>query len=331
MTHQRRTMHRLWLVCLCMALPLCASAFSGCEVLGGLDGDASDVPLSDSGGTSGDTSGSTSGANTGDAATVCARWNADRAFLAEGDWTGSVSACDPGDVLAPGRANALRQLNLVRWLAGQPPVVDDAQQSAEAQACALVTHATERLTHTPDPSSACYSQAAADGAGASNISAFPGVGAVYNYMVDPGNATTFGHRRWLLANRLGSVGLGSTDSYSCLHVFGAQGSGSQAWVAWPPPGAFPIDAAFDGFTSLSETGWTIQSDDIDLSTASATITLNGQALSTQTNYLLPDYGAKHALAIVPQGWGFDVGASYRVEVSGASAPISYTVEVVRCD
>jgi hypothetical protein len=327
MIDSQPNVHRLWRVCLCLALPLSLITLSGCELLSGLNGDASDVPFSDSGGTSG----GTSGANSGDVATVCARWNADRAFMEEGAWTGSVDTCDAGKVLSPGHENALRQLNLVRWLAGQPPVVEDAQQSAEAQACALVTHANGFLTHSPEPSSACYSQAAADGAGGSNISGFLGVGAIYNYMVDPGNETTFGHRRWLLASKLGSVGFGSTDDYSCLHVSGARSNHTRAWIAWPPPGAFPIEAASDGFSSLNDTGWTVQSGDIDLSNATATITRDGDTLPTRTDYLLPYYGEEHAIAIVAQGWRLEVGATYRVEVSGASAPISYTVEVVRCD
>jgi hypothetical protein len=49
-----------------------------------------------------------------EAAKLCQRWNADRAQLGEGTWSGSVDACDPGTISQDGRDNALRLVNLYR-------------------------------------------------------------------------------------------------------------------------------------------------------------------------------------------------------------------------
>ena len=63
-------------------------------------------------------------------ADVCARWKADRADLSEGTWTGDVASCTPGDIGATARANALRLVNLYRWLAALPAVVTDPTRDA---------------------------------------------------------------------------------------------------------------------------------------------------------------------------------------------------------
>src|SRR5687767_3810727 len=45
---------------------------------------------------------------------VCRRWVCDTADLGEGTWSGSTATCDPGDISAGGRANALKLVNLYR-------------------------------------------------------------------------------------------------------------------------------------------------------------------------------------------------------------------------
>lgn len=303
------------------------------------EADSGDTGETDSGGTDSGDSGETDSADTSDsedsgstrADEVCARWEADRADLSEGRWSGDANTCDAGDMAAAGRENALRLTNLYRWLAGQPAVDDDPTRNAAAQECALMQHRHGSLSHYPDASWACYTAAGAGAAGSSNIASAPAVYAVDMYMLDWGNETTIGHRRWLLSNQLGPVGIGSTDRYSCMWVLYGSGGGTADWVAWPPPGPFPIDAFFHGgSSSLDDTGWTVQSDRIDLSRGRVTVTSDGAELAVDVDQLLSGYGSTYALKITPRGWQAQAGRSYTVTVAGVSPEITYTIEVVDC-
>lgn len=159
-----------------------------------------------------------------EAALLCQRWNGDRANLGEGGWSGDAGSCNKGAVTQDGRDNALRLVNLYRWIADLPPVVEDAGKTGTAQSCALMMHANGQLSHAPPANWKCYSADGAAGAGTSNISGGPGVFSVDLYMIDFGNETTMGHRRWILSNSLGPLGLGSTSQYSCMLVIGGGGN-----------------------------------------------------------------------------------------------------------
>lgn len=263
---------------------------------------------------------------------MCDRWLADRIDMSEGAWSGSVGACDPGDVSASGRANALRVLNLYRWMVGLPAVVNDAGRDAMAQACALLMHANGMLSHDPPMVWTCWSSDGDTAAGNSNISTGPGVMSVDLYMTDPGNPTTLGHRRWILSNSAGPVGLGSTSEYSCMWVLGGAGGGTNAWTAWPPPGPFPFEAVAPlGFASLDQTGWSLQSDGIDLSGAEVAITVGGDPRPVTVTTLAQGYGSTYAISMIPSGWTVQPDTTYHVRVDGvAGGPIEYDVQVVTC-
>jgi uncharacterized protein YkwD len=263
---------------------------------------------------------------------TCTRWKADTANLSEGTWSGNVDSCEVGDISAEGRANALRMFNLVRWLANLPAVVTEESRNQQAQACALMMTANDALSHTPPMSWDCYSSLGYMGANTSNISSGPGVSSVLLYMVDNGNETTFGHRRIILSNELGPIGLGSAgeDGSSCMQNIGGTGKAGKAWMAWPPPGPFPMQAYSDGWSSLDETGWSIQSKDIDLTEAKVTVTSGGQARPVTVEQLTGNYGGAKAIRIVPDGWEGAAGSTYAVSVSGTSTPIAYEIQLIDC-
>ncbi|MEM9460765.1 MAG: CAP domain-containing protein [Myxococcota bacterium] len=293
---------------------------------GSSDGPTSGEPGDESSGSSGDSP------DPNEVEQMCRRWTADRANMNEGNWSGSVAACDPGDISAEGRANALRLVNLHRWLVGLPEVTTDPSRDSMAQACALMMHANGSLSHNPPMGWNCYSGDGATAAGSSNISTGPGVMSVDLYMVDPGNATTLGHRRWILSNSAGPVGLGSTSDYSCMWVLGGSGVGNNEWTAWPSPGPFPFEAISPlGFASLDETGWSVQSDTIDLNGASVTITAGGEARPVTVTNLAAGYGSGWAISMVPQGWTAQPDTTYHVRVEGIpGGAIEYDVQIVAC-
>jgi len=267
---------------------------------------------------------------------TCQRWNADRANRDEGTWSGSVDTCTAGDISPDGRANALRLFNLYRWLADLPEVTTTPERDQMAQECALMQEANwreEGLSHSPPESWLCYTELGAEGASTSNISGGPGVSSVDAYLVDGGNETTFGHRRIILSNWLGPIGLGSTGDggASCMQNIGGDGDAGKEWLAWPPPGAFPIQAYAPGRgQSYSDTGWSIQSEDMDLGNATVTVTSGGTELAVDVSNLTGNYGSTEGIRIVPNGWEPEAGQTYAVAVAGVTPPIAYEIQMVDC-
>ena len=266
------------------------------------------------------------------AADVCERWHVDRGDLREGAWSGDAATCSPGDMDALGRENTLRQVNLVRWLAWlNDDIDDDDDRNGASQACALVTHANDFLSHEPSPDSRCYTPAGAAEAGRSNLSPTPSVEAIDLYMADPGNSTTLGHRRWILSDTLGPIGIGSTSTYSCLGVIGGWGTHRSEWTAWPSPGPFPIQAMNVSWSSVDDNGWSLQSESMNLNRAEVTILEDGRERPVVVNVLAPGYGSASAISIIPDGWRSRGGATYTVQVDGVSAPFEYEVQMLSCD
>ncbi len=294
---------------------------------GGLGGASGGV-----GGASGGIGGA-GGAGGMDAAAICARWTADRASLSEGTWSGATASCTAGDMSADARANALRLVNLYRWLAALPPVTTDPAHDAEDQACALMMRANNMISHMPPTTWLCYTAAGADGASNSNVSGGPAVSSVDLYMTDPGNPTTIGHRRWLLSNSLGPIGIGGTDRSSCLWTLTGTGKAGKPWMAWPPAGIVPVQAVFAGGTKggADTTGWTVESDNINLANAQVTVTLDGATMPVTVAQLLGGYGSKYAISFIPMGWTTQPNKTYSVSITGAQMPISYTVQTISCN
>lgn len=261
---------------------------------------------------------------------VCARWNADRAARAEGAWDGSIAECTAGTYAEPGPSNTLRQVNLYRWLAGLPPVELSADKSADAQACALMMHANDALDHSPPGDWSCWSSAGADAAGLANLATTPSVLGVDLYMADEG-VPELGHRRWILSNSLGPIGVGSTSRYSCMHVILGDGRAGARWVAWPPPGEVPLQALhLSQWLDVDRGGWSIQSDFIDLGRGEVTVTRAGESLPVDVWILAQGYGSTFGLGIRPRGWRSAAGETYTVTVDGVSEPISWSFTVVDC-
>ena len=229
------------------------------------------------------------------------------------------------------RENALRLVNLYRWLADLPAVTLDPVRNQKDQACALMMRANNMLSHEPPTTWSCYTADGAEAAGKSNISSGQAVSSVDLYMIDPGNDTTIGHRRWILANSLGPIGVGGTDRSSCLWTLSGTGKAGKAWMAWPAAGTIPLQAiAGSRGQTVDATGWTVQSDKINLAGAQVTVMVDGAAQPVTVTQLGNDYGAKYAIRFNPMGWTTVAGKTYAVSVTGIPTAISYAVQVVNC-
>lgn len=261
---------------------------------------------------------------------ACARFNQDRAQMFEGQWSGNVVACSASSMSDNWQEAALLSVNLYRWFAGLPPLVLQPSWYGSEQQCALMIHANKALSHNPPSWWSCYSGSGADAAGSSNIATMPAVKAVDLYMIDPGNESTLGHRRWILSNWLSATAFGSTSSYSCMRTQSGGGVGTNPWTAWPPPGYYPLDWNDLSWTALEETGWSLQSDDINLSQANVTVTEGGQNRPMWVSSLYGGYGSQYAIKMMPQGWALQPNRTYTVKVTGTSPPISYQFTTLDC-
>jgi len=266
----------------------------------------------------------------GGSADVCTRWKADRADLSEGTWTGDVTSCTPGDIGTTARANALRLVNLYRALAQLPAVVTDPTRDAQDQACALMMRANNMISHMPPTTWTCYTADGNTAAGSSNVSSGRAVSSVDLYMIDPGNATTIGHRRWVLSNSLGPIGIGGTDKASCMWTLNGSGKAGKTWTAWPAPGQIPLQALSPKGTTVDMTGWSVQSDSITLANAEVTVTVDGTAQPVTVTQLDANYGSKYAIRFNPMGWTTQAGKTYSVAIANIPTAINYDVQIVDC-
>lgn len=271
-------------------------------------------------------------------AEVCQAWKDGHVENASSPFTAGAAQCDPGSIPAAALDDALRRLNMFRWMVGEGPTTDDASDDANDQACATIAanNPPGAAAHHPDPSWTCYSAAGAAGAGSSNIAwgCWSAAGAMDQWMDDWGNATTLGHRRWILNPPLGPVGVGfysggsgTYGSASCLGVFGMSGTGPHpSWYAWPPPGFVPSDAVYST--------WSLHSGSMGVGSASIAVTRlsDGATVPITVQQLAYGYG-EDAISWTASGTpAFEAGQSYRVSVSNlSSAPdFTYDVSIVTC-
>lgn len=264
---------------------------------------------------------------------VCWRWRCDGDAIKAASWNGSASSCSPSDLDAEAADRALRRINVHRFIADVPAVARESAWTPAAQECALIAHANGKLSHTPSKDWSCWSDVGAATSLASLVANRSAPASIAAYFEDPGNEPTMVHRRWLLDEKLTTIGLGSTDRYSCVVVDGktlggpaaAKATAGRGWAAWPPAGPVPFDVFTD--EKIDTAGWTIQSTSDDLDAATVTVTEDGVARPVTVTHLTAGLGSRSALRFIPVGWTTEPGHSYVVK----AAAIEFTVEPIDCD
>lgn len=262
---------------------------------------------------------------------VCTAWREGQIENGSPAWTGDGTTCGPGTMSFEGIEDTLRRINVYRWLAGLPPVVDQPSEHAAQMECAAMMSANGQLSHSPPMSWSCYTAGGAGAAGRSNIAlgyGTPGA-AIAGYMLDR-NVESLGHRRWILTPRLGRVGIGFSSSGGrpgqCLSVFDGSGPGSdRRWTAYPNQGPAPIE--------LTTGEWSFQAHGVSFTgSTSATVTRlsDGETMAVMTRRL-GGGGLMPTLAMTRQGWNAEAGETYRVTITELSdGELSYDVQVVSC-
>lgn len=157
-------------------------------------------------------------------------------------WIGDVASCRAGTASPEHEQATLEAVNIVRGMAGLDPVTFSPELNKKAHEAALVMLANNTLTHYPDPSMKCYTEAAKEAAAKSNIAiGLNGARAILGYMEDPGKHNeVVGHRRWILRPEASVMGAGSTSRTNALYVMAASNNKTKPqWVTWPTAGYFP--------------------------------------------------------------------------------------------
>jgi hypothetical protein len=242
----------------------------------------------------------------------------------------------------------MRIVNAYRALAGVPSVRIEPSWSAPAQACALLSHANDQLSHSPPSDWSCWSDVAAQAASSSLLANRSAPIAIDAFITDRGNESSMVHRRWLLSENVHRLGVGSTNAYACVLVDGRawdlpdvsrasssmsiveseSASSAPAWVAWPPGGKVP----FELFRTnrLDTLGWTIQSSSLEVDGATIEVREGDRPRDIDVYPLERTLGSFTALRFVPRGWSTQAGARYDVQLTLGDERIAYVVEPVTC-
>jgi uncharacterized protein YkwD len=269
---------------------------------------------------------------------VCDHWKNGHALTENNPLVASGADCDPGSLTQAALTDTLVRLNMFRWLAGLGPTSDDPTLNANAQKCANLEawwdFSSTTSPHSPPSSSKCYTTEGGSAAGMSNIAWGSGnpPQAIDQWFEDQGNATTLGHRRWLLNPPLDPIGMGywqtggQYGNAACIIVFNGNGTGaSPPWTAFPPPGFVP--------DTITQWTWSFHGSLGGIANASITMLRvdDNTPLSVAVQTLNQGY-AQDAISWTPKGWAPEVGKTYRVTVSGLSGgDVTYDVKPVSCN
>lgn len=186
---------------------------------------------------------------------ICNRWNTDHPTTVAQPHTVGTPTCDPGQTSPAAIDDALRRLNLYRWLAKLSAVTLNSAWSVDATACSVIQAYLGHFDHHPDPSSQCYTDNGGAAAGVSEIATgVPSPAVAIDGLIwdcDANNARVIGHRQGMLQPGLSQVGIGYSEfgfyqSGTCLKVWEPntslpRPSGLAGTVLYPPAGIAPFE------------------------------------------------------------------------------------------
>lgn len=275
---------------------------------------------------------------------VCQKWKDGHVITAPNPFTKGSTNCDLGTFSAGGMADTLKRINMFRWMEGLADVTDDVTKDQGDQACAVIqawnNPGSFANPHQPPSNAVCYTSLGASWCGQSNLAwGTNSPDSIDLYIRDPGqgNATSLGHRRWVLHPNLGKVGVGFYSggnngfggNAQALGVFDTSGSGPYpSWYAWPPPGYAPVQV------TQTNQGWAWsfhlkQGNVANGATMTVKNLVTNAALTMNKMTLNQGYG-DDAVSFYPSGWTPAAGEIYRVTVTASNGTYVYDVRPVTC-
>jgi hypothetical protein len=211
---------------------------------------------------------------------VCQRWKADRPQLAKvlQDMPGHL--CDPGKTSDVAIQDALRRLNLFRWVSGVGPLTIDEGWNELARSCAIIqSYLTPDISHFPENTATCWTEQGYTTSGQSELAggSLNPASAVDGLIFDTGdnNFHILGHRQGMLNPWLTKVGIGfalaDASPATCVRMFDDTPvnlpSGIDAVYSWPSPGHQPWEliARSTYLTADALLEWSLNlSDEVDV-------------------------------------------------------------------
>src|SRR5688572_17784746 len=221
------------------------------------------------------------------------------------NWTGDLANCDPGTTAPEYQEAVLRRINFYRAMAGIPAdITFNVEYSSKAAAAAAIVSANSLVTHSPTPSLLCYSEVGREAAENSNLAlGSAGIDSIEAYIMDAGNNSRAGHRRWLLypqTREMGNADIAPPDGSTTRRananwIFDSNFDGTRpptrdGFVAWPPPGFAPHKLVYPR--------WSFSFPGADFSQSTVTVTTNGTAAPVHIEELAIGYG-EEAIVFVP--------------------------------
>ena len=257
---------------------------------------------------------------------VCSRWNQDYPKQSTSVFTSNGNTCDAGQIEPDAHADAMRLVNLHRWLLGLDAAGVDWANQAKAQEAALMMHVNSSLSHSPPSNWQCFTQDGADAAGSSNL----GLGyshpsdTINGYMADS-RTPSLGHRRWIISPTLDKVGFGHHGRGGAMWVFGKNNANVvPEYVMYPGAGIAPAESILGDWSISSNT---------NIGTPTVTIAPRdgGAALPLGVTKIANNYGMRYAVSI-QLGEQPMVGVPYVVTITLADGTVwSHETTVVDCD
>lgn len=218
-------------------------------------------------------------------------------------WTGNYTTGNAGDTSAAFKESVRLRINFYRALAGVPAdIAFNATYSSKSQQAALLMSVNNALSHTPPPTWTLYSAVGAEGALNSNLAlGQAGADAINGYIGDAGsNNAAVGHRRWLLYPQTLSMGTGDVPGLTGNNnvppanavwvidttpggQFGATRPATRTTaIPYPPAGFIPHQLVWPR--------WSLSYPGADFSTATVTMTRNGQSIAVSREALTSNVG-----------------------------------------
>src|SRR5688572_1790880 len=221
------------------------------------------------------------------------------------NWTGDLANCDPGTTAPEYQGAVLRRINFYRAMAGVPAdVTFNAEYSAKAASAAAIVSANALVTHSPTAALSCYSEAGREAAENSNLAlGTAGIDSIEAYIMDAGNNSRVGHRRWLLypqTREMGNADIDPPDGSTTRRananwIFDSNFGGPRpatrdGFVAWPPAGFVPHKLVYPR--------WSFSFPGADFSESAVSVSTNGIALPIHVEPLAIGYG-EETIVFVP--------------------------------
>ena len=225
------------------------------------------------------------------------------------DWTGSVSAGNPGATSTAYKNAVLAYLNWYRAMAGVPALTGwDASLEPEQQRAAVMMSANRSTSHMPGTDWPLYTPEGRRAAETSNLCiAFnpaTNPGCINTYVSDFGQFNTaVGHRRWLLhpqTIRLATGDVAAAEGFptaNALRAFdgnvrGVRPPTRDPFVAWPPNGFVPYQ--------VMPNRWSFGFPAADFSGATVTLQRRGFSVPVVVEPLSTSFG-ENTIVFVPDG------------------------------